>query len=141
MASIPRLLIWALFLLGSPVFLILQGSLTPITRIAGATTILSLMSILLFTGKPKQQIVAPISRYQADPAPVSSLAESSSMTYNTTEETITSKTPIENKSNEIDEPTVKEQPSQGESKASDSPRVAEKYACLLYTSPSPRDRG
>ena len=50
------------------------------------------------------------------------------MTYNTTEETITSKTPIENKSNEIDEPTVKEQPSQGESKASDSPRVAEKYA-------------
>lgn len=128
MASIPRLLIWALFLLGSPVFLILQGSLTPITRIAGATTILSLMSILLFTGKPKQQIVAPISRYQADPAPVSSLAESSSMTYNTTEETITSKTPIENKSNETDEPTVKEQPSQGESKASDSPRVAEKYA-------------
>ena len=50
------------------------------------------------------------------------------MTYNTTEETITSKTPIENKSNEIDEPTGKEQPSQGESKASDSPRVAEKYA-------------
>ena len=128
MASIPRLLIWALFLMGSPVFLILQGSLTPITRIAGATTILSLMSILLFTGKPKQKIVAPISRYQADPVPASSLAESSSMTENPPEETTTSKTSIENKSDDFNQPTMQEQSSHGESKASDSPRVAEKFA-------------
>ena len=128
MASIPRLLIWALFLIGSPVFLILQGSLTPITRIAGATTILSLMSILLFTGKPKQKIVAPISRYQADPVPASSLAESSSMRENPPEETTTRKTSIENKSDDINEPTMEEQSSHGEPRASDSPRVAEKYA-------------
>ena len=34
MASVSRLIVWSMFLLGTPAFLILQGSVTPIARLA-----------------------------------------------------------------------------------------------------------
>ena len=67
MASVSRLIVWSMFLLGTPAFLILQGSVTPIARIAGATTLLALLSILLFTGRPAPKIIAPIASIKAAP--------------------------------------------------------------------------
>ncbi len=60
MVSLSRLMVWSMFLLGTPAFLIFQGSVTPIARLAGATTLLALLSILMFTGRPAPDIVAPI---------------------------------------------------------------------------------
>ena len=72
MASILRLSIWALFILGVPSFLVLQGSVTPVIRIAGGTTLLAWLSVLLFTGKPKQDSIAAISNLQTKTAVVNS---------------------------------------------------------------------
>ena len=68
MASFSRLIVWSMFLLGTPAFLILQGSVTPIARLAGATTLLALLSILMFTGRPTPEIIAPIAAMKAAPA-------------------------------------------------------------------------
>jgi len=65
MASVSRLIVWSMFLLGTPAFLILQGSVTPIARLAGATTLLALLSILLFTGRPTPKMIAPIASIKA----------------------------------------------------------------------------
>ncbi len=76
MASVSRLIVWSMFLLGTPAFLILQGAVTPIARLAGATTLLALLSILMFTGRPAPKIIAPIAPIKA--APVSSAVETKS---------------------------------------------------------------
>ena len=67
MASVSRLIVWSMFLLGTPAFLILQGAVTPIARLAGATTLLALLSILMFTGRPAPKIIAPIAAIKAAP--------------------------------------------------------------------------
>ena len=67
MASVSRLIVWSMFLLGTPAFLILQGSVTPIARLAGATTLLALLSILMFTGRPAPDIIAPIAAIKSAP--------------------------------------------------------------------------
>ena len=68
MVSVSRLIVWSMFLLGTPAFLILQGAVTPIARLAGATTLLALLSILMFTGRPTPEIIAPIAAMKAAPA-------------------------------------------------------------------------
>ena len=73
MVSVPRLIVWSMFLLGTPAFLILQGAVTPIARLAGATTLLALLSILMFTGRPAPKIIAPIAAIK--PAPVAKTVE------------------------------------------------------------------
>ena len=73
MVSVSRLIVWSMFLLGTPVFLILQGAVTPIARLAGATTLLALLSILMFTGRPAPKIIAPIAAIK--PAPVAKTVE------------------------------------------------------------------
>lgn len=73
MVSVSRLIVWSMFLLGTPAFLILQGAVTPIARLAGATTLLALLSILMFTGRPTPKIIAPIAAIK--PAPVAKTVE------------------------------------------------------------------
>jgi len=59
------LVLWAAVLMGIPLFLVLQGEASMITRIAGGTILLALVSILMFSGrspvpkppKPKAMVV------------------------------------------------------------------------------------
>jgi hypothetical protein len=57
------MVLWAAVLLGIPLFLILQGEANLITRVAGGTILLALVSILMFSGRspvpkpPKAEIV------------------------------------------------------------------------------------
>jgi len=61
------LVLWAAVLMGIPLFLVLQGEASMITRIAGGTILLALVSILMFSGrspvpkppKPKAVVVEP----------------------------------------------------------------------------------
>jgi len=63
MVSLTRMVLWAAVLLGIPLFLILQGEASLITRVAGGTILLALVSILMFSGRspvpkpPKAEIV------------------------------------------------------------------------------------
>ena len=63
MVSLTRMVLWAAVLLGIPLFLILQGEANLITRVAGGTILLALVSILMFSGRspvpkpPKAEIV------------------------------------------------------------------------------------
>jgi len=63
MVSLTRMVLWAAVLLGIPLFLILQGEANMITRAAGGTILLALVSILMFSGRspvpkpPKAEIV------------------------------------------------------------------------------------
>ena len=63
MVSLTRMVLWAAVLLGIPLFLILQGEANMITRVAGGTILLALVSILMFSGRspvpkpPKAEIV------------------------------------------------------------------------------------
>lgn len=67
MVSLTRLVLWAAVLMGIPLFLVLQGEASMITRIAGGTILLALVSILMFSGrspvpkppKPKAVVVEP----------------------------------------------------------------------------------
>ncbi|MDP6920403.1 MAG: hypothetical protein QF709_00610 [Candidatus Thalassarchaeum sp.] len=51
MVSLTRLVLWAAVLIGIPLFLVLQGEASMITRIAGGTILLALVSILMFSGR------------------------------------------------------------------------------------------
>jgi len=51
MVSLTRLVLWAAVLMGIPLFLVLQGEASMITRIAGGTILLALVSILMFSGR------------------------------------------------------------------------------------------
>ena len=51
MVSLTRLVLWAAVLMGIPLFLILQGEASMITRISGGTILLALVSILMFSGR------------------------------------------------------------------------------------------
>ncbi len=78
MVSLTRMVLWAAVLLGIPLFLILQGEASLITRVAGGTILLALVSILMFSGRspvpkpPKAEIVV-VEKPQAEfdlPEPV-----------------------------------------------------------------------
>jgi len=45
------MVLWAAVLLGIPLFLVLQGEASEITRVAGGTILLALVSILMFSGR------------------------------------------------------------------------------------------
>jgi len=128
MASILRLSIWALFILGVPSFLVLQGSFTPVIRIAGATTLLALLSVLLFTGKPKQDSIAAISKLQTKTAVVNSEQK-----YDN-EPTKIEATPTSEKGSEVKEVTLNNTEDQDfqviEPSPAPSSKVAEKYAVI-----------
>ena len=51
MVSLTRMVLWAAVLLGIPLFLVLQGEASMITRVAGGTILLALVSILMFSGR------------------------------------------------------------------------------------------
>ena len=51
MVSLTRMVLWAAVLMGIPLFLVLQGEASMITRIAGGTILLALVSILMFSGR------------------------------------------------------------------------------------------
>ena len=51
MVSLTRMVLWAAVLLGIPLFLVLQGEASEITRVAGGTILLALVSILMFSGR------------------------------------------------------------------------------------------
>jgi len=51
MVSLTRMVLWAAVLLGIPLFLILQGEASMITRVAGGMILLALVSILMFSGR------------------------------------------------------------------------------------------
>ena len=118
MVSVSRLIVWSMFLLGTPAFLILQGAVTPIARLAGATTLLALLSILMFTGRPAPKIIAPIASIKAAPVATSVEIKSDSPEPQTPEPpaaTVPREVmPVVN--NTIPEPTK------------DSAKIAKKYA-------------
>ena len=51
MVSLTRMVLWAAVLLGIPLFLVLQGEASMVTRVAGGTILLALVSILMFSGR------------------------------------------------------------------------------------------
>ncbi|SVE46995.1 uncharacterized protein METZ01_LOCUS499849, partial [marine metagenome] len=51
MVSLTRMVLWVAVLGGSILFLILQGEASVITRVAGGTILLALVSILMFSGR------------------------------------------------------------------------------------------
>ena len=71
------MVLWAAVLMGIPLFLVLQGEASMITRIAGGTILLALVSILMFSGRspvpkpPKPKAVVVESKADFDlPEPV-----------------------------------------------------------------------
>ena len=116
-----------MFLLGSPIFLILQGSLTPIARIAGATTILSLLTVLIFTGKPETPKAVSISKYKAAPVHPSSETGPPPIMDVPIEQNNSPTTSDTMKSGEDDQ-NPPEQSTRKESNTDESPRIAKKYA-------------
>ena len=64
MVSLTRLALWIAVLLGIPLFLVLQGDASLVTRVAGGILLLALVSILLFSGRspvpnPPKIVVEP----------------------------------------------------------------------------------
>jgi len=51
MVSLTRMVLWAAVLLGIPLFLVLQGEASMVTRVAGGMILLALISILMFSGR------------------------------------------------------------------------------------------
>ncbi|HIH56574.1 MAG TPA: hypothetical protein HA288_04890, partial [Candidatus Thalassarchaeum sp.] len=51
MVSLTRLVLWIAVILGSLLFLILQGDAGLVTRVAGGVVLLALVSLLMFSGR------------------------------------------------------------------------------------------
>ena len=51
MVSLTRLILWIAVILGSLLFLILSGDMSPLTQIAGGIVLLALVSLLMFSGR------------------------------------------------------------------------------------------
>ena len=56
MVSLTRLINWAALIGGSLLFFLLQGEVNIIQRVAGATILLALASLLIFTGRERLEI-------------------------------------------------------------------------------------
>ena len=69
MVSLTRLINWVALILGSIVFLILQGEVDMTQRIAGGTVLLALASLLIFTGREKMIIPAIDDSQPFEPSP------------------------------------------------------------------------
>ena len=69
MVSLTRLINWVALILGSIVFLILQGEVDMTQRIAGGTVLLALASLLIFTGREKMIIPAIDCLLYTSPSP------------------------------------------------------------------------
>ena len=64
MVSLTRLILWIAVILGSLLFLILSGDMSPLTQIAGGIVLLALVSLLMFSGRspvpqPPKIVVEP----------------------------------------------------------------------------------
>ena len=64
MVSLTRLILWIAVILGSLLFLILSGDMSPLTQIAGGIVLLALVSLLMFSGRspvpqPPKVVVEP----------------------------------------------------------------------------------
>ena len=70
MVSLTRLINWTALIIGSILFLILQGEVDLTQRIAGGTVLLALASLLIFTGREKMIIPA-----MEDPQPSQTSSE------------------------------------------------------------------
>ena len=69
MVSLTRLINWVALILGSIVFLILQGEVDITQRIAGGTVLLALASLLIFTGREKMIIPTTDDPQPVEPSP------------------------------------------------------------------------
>ena len=64
MVSLTRLVLWISVFLGSVLFLILSGDMSPLTQVAGGIVLLALVSLLMFSGRspipqPPKVVVEP----------------------------------------------------------------------------------
>ena len=69
MVSLTRLINWIALLVGSLLFLVLQGEVDLTQRIAGGTVLLALASLLIFTGREKMIIPATEPPQTSEPSP------------------------------------------------------------------------
>ena len=69
MVSLTRLINWTALIVGSILFLILQGEVDLTQRIAGGTVLLALASLLIFTGREKMIIPAMDDSQPSEPSP------------------------------------------------------------------------
>ena len=88
MVSLTRLINWVALILGSIVFLILQGEVDLTQRIAGGTVLLALASLLIFTGREKMIIPAmdDPQTFEPSPEPELKLFDDESVELSVTEE-------------------------------------------------------
>ena len=76
MVSLTRLINWTALIVGSILFLILQGEVDLTQRIAGGTVLLALASLLIFTGREKMIIPAMENPQPPEPSPEPELKQS-----------------------------------------------------------------
>ncbi len=69
MVSLTRLINWTALIIGSILFLLLQGEVDLTQRIAGGTVLLALASLLIFTGREKMIIPATEPPQTSEPSP------------------------------------------------------------------------
>ena len=88
MVSLTRLINWVALILGSIVFLILQGEVDITQRIAGGTVLLALASLLIFTGREKMIIPTTDDpqTFEPSPEPELKLFDDESVELSVTEE-------------------------------------------------------
>ena len=88
MVSLTRLINWTALIIGSILFLILQGEVDLTQRIAGGTVLLALASLLIFTGREKMIIPAMEDPQPSEPPsePEIKLSEDESVELSDTEE-------------------------------------------------------
>ena len=88
MVSLTRLINWTALIIGSILFLILQGEVDLTQRIAGGTVLLALASLLIFTGREKMIIPTTEKPKPSEPSPEPELkhSEEESVELSDTEE-------------------------------------------------------
>ena len=88
MVSLTRLINWTALIIGSILFLILQGEVDLTQRIAGGTVLLALASLLIFTGREKMIIPTTEKPQPSEPSPEPELkhSEEESVELSDTEE-------------------------------------------------------
>ena len=88
MVSLTRLINWTALIIGSILFLILQGEVDLTQRIAGGTVLLALASLLIFTGREKMIIPAMENPQPSEPSsePELKLSEDESVELSNTKE-------------------------------------------------------
>ncbi len=69
MVSLTRLINWTALIIGSILFMVLQGEVDLTQRIAGGTVLLALASLLIFTGRERMIIPATENPQSSEPSP------------------------------------------------------------------------